>query len=210
MRPPTLIVGLTAEARVARPLGWPVAVGGGTFEGAVAATEQAIRDGASALVSFGLAGGLDPALRPGVVLSPIEVLVDGSRIATDASLRARLGAGLPVPLLGARTVAATAAAKHALFAATGAGAIDLESGAVARMAASHALPFAVLRAVCDPADRDLPPAALIALDQHGAIGFARIIASIITHPRQLPPLLRLVRDAHAARQSLRSAIKITT
>lgn len=204
---PTLIVGLTAEARVARALGWPIAVGGGTYLGAVAAAERAIREGARALVSFGLAGGLDPALHPGTLLLPTEVLTDDRRIATDTSLRVRLGSGIAAPLLGARTIAATAAAKHVLFTTTGAAALDLESGAVALVAQAHNLPFAALRAVCDPADRDLPQAALIALNQHGAIGISRVVASILAQPRQLPALLCLARDAQAARQSLHSATR---
>jgi adenosylhomocysteine nucleosidase len=203
---PTIIVGLAAEARIARPLGWPIAIGGGSYQGAVAAAEQAIRDGAHALVSFGLAGGLDPALRPGTLLLPTEVLTDNRRILTDVSLRARLGSGLAAPLLGAHTIAATAAAKHALFTSTGGAALDLESNAVAQVAHAHNLPFAVLRAICDPAERDLPPAALIALDHHGTIGFARVLGSIIAHPMQLPALLRLASDANAARRALRSSV----
>ncbi|HTC09095.1 MAG TPA: hypothetical protein VK726_09990 [Acetobacteraceae bacterium] len=205
--PPTVIVGLVAEARVAGVLNWPVSIGGGNYEGAVAAAERAVRAGARALISFGLAGGLDPVLHPGTLLLPTEVLTDDRRIPTDVSLRIRLGSGLPAPLLGVRTTVATAAAKHVLFTTTGAAALDLESGAVARIAQAHDLPFAVLRAICDPADRDLPAAALIALDHHGAIGFGRVIASIIAQPRQLPTLLRLARDADTARQSLHSAAK---
>ena len=204
---PTIIVGLAAEARIARALGWPIAIGGGSYEGAVAATERAVRDGASALVSFGLAGGLDPTLRPGMLLVPTEILTDDRRIAADVSLRIRLGSGVATPMLGARGIAASAAAKRALFATTGAAGLDLESGAVAQVAQAHGLPFAVLRAICDPAGRDLPQAALIALDHHGAIGIGRVIASIITRPWQLPALLRLARDAHAARLSLHSAVK---
>ena len=67
---------------------------------------------------------------------------------------------------------------------------------------SHGLPFAVLRVICDPAERDLPPAALAALDASGAIGLARVVRSVIGRPGQLPALLRLAADAAAARRAL--------
>ncbi len=73
---------------------------------------------------------------------------------------------------------------------------------MAAVAALHGLPFVVIRAICDPADRDLPPAALAALNSAGVIGLGRVIASLLRAPRQLPLLLGLARDAGAARQAL--------
>ena len=196
-----LVTGLRAEARIARALGTADA-GGGLPAGAAAAAERLVAQGATALVSFGLCGGLDPALRPGAILVPRAVLCDGHRFETDAALTALLG-GEAVDLLAAEAAVVTsAAAKAALFAASGAVAVDLESGAVARVAARHRLPFAVLRAVCDPAGTSLPPAALLALDQDGAIGLWRVAASVMAAPGQLPALLRLGRDAARARAAL--------
>jgi len=203
---PGFVVGLAAEARLLRSLGWPVAIGGGTARGAWLAAERLVSGGITALISFGLAGGLDPALRAGRLLVPRDIITCSQRLPTDPGLSERLG-GVSIPLLlGARDAVAGAAAKAALFAATGAAAVDLESGAVARVAADHGLPFAALRAICDPAERDLPPAALIALDQHGAIGLARVLGSVVAHPTQLPGLLALAADAAAARRALRDAV----
>ena len=203
---PGLVVGLAAEARVARPLGWPIAIGGGTYAGALLAAERLVRSGVSALVSFGLAGGLDPALRPGALLIPHEVLTDGHRLPTDRALGRHLGTPSPIIMFGADSVVTSAAAKTALFAATRAAAVDLESGAVALVASRHRIPFAVLRAICDPAERDLPPAALIPPNRHGAIALGRIFASVLTRPRQLPALPALAADAMAARRALQGAV----
>ncbi|MGD0108383.1 MAG: hypothetical protein ABSC06_30745, partial [Rhodopila sp.] len=64
------VVGLTAEARIAKRFGYPVLAGGGRPEGADAAANRLVKQGANALVSFGFAGGLDPALRAGAVVIP--------------------------------------------------------------------------------------------------------------------------------------------
>lgn len=201
-----LVVGLAAEARVARPLGWMIAVGGGTYTGALLAAERLVRSGATALVSFGVAGGLDPALRPGTLLVPHMVLTVGRHVPTDPTLNQRLGRHSDIVVFGAEHIVASAAAKTALFAATRAGAVDLESGAVAQVATQHGIPFAVLRAICDPAERDLPPAALVPPKSDGGIPLARIIGSVLKQPAQLPFLPGLAANAAAAHRALREAV----
>lgn len=200
------MVGLVAEMRVARRLGWPTVIGGGTYQGALAASERAARGRAVALISFGLAGGLDPALRPGAVLAPDYVLVAGQRISTDPTLLAGFGCAAGGTLIGVTDVVATASAKQALFSATGALAADVESGAVALVARERGIPFAVLRAICDPAECDLPSAALAGLDRHGAISITHVLGSLVRDPRQISALLALAANARAAQQALRHII----
>ena len=196
-----MVTGLAAEARIALPLGRVIA-GGGTPWGAEQAAEKLVAEGSTALISFGLAGGLDPEFRPGAVIVPIAVVEAGRIRPTNAALSERLGGWFGGMLCAGSEIAATAADKAALAKASLCGAIDLESGAVARVAERHGIPFAVLRAICDPAERDLPPAALAALDAKGAIAFARVAASILGNPLQLPGLIALARDAARARRAL--------
>src|SRR6185503_7663337 len=157
-----VVVGLAAEARIARYLPWLVAIGGGTASGATSAVEALLAQGCDGLVSLGLAGGLDPACRPGMLITPGAVIAGDERHATDVALSRMLGGQTPHVLLGADAVITSAADKHRLHARTGAAAVDLESAPVARIALAHGLPFAVLRAICDPAEQTLPPAALAA------------------------------------------------
>ena len=77
---------MASEARIAARFGYPVRAGGGTPAGAAAAARALIEEGATALVSFGLAGGLDPELRPGRVLIPSIILADGETWRTDRAL----------------------------------------------------------------------------------------------------------------------------
>jgi adenosylhomocysteine nucleosidase len=202
-----IVVGLAVEARIAQRSGCLVEIGGGTAEGAQAAAHRLIAQHVTVLVSFGLAGGLDPLLRPGDIIVPDAVVTRGHCIATSAAFNARFGGPTPHWLLGADRIAASSEDKRRMWLGTGCAAVDLESGAVALTADAEGIPFAVLRAICDPAGRDLPPAALAALDGRGAIGIARVIASVIAIPWQIPSLLALARDATAARQALLSRVE---
>lgn len=201
------VTGLTAEMALLKGAPFLRGAGGGTPEGAADMALRLIEDGADGLVSFGLAGGLNPALLPGALLVPSRVAEGDNTYECDPAMSAWLGGATMGVLLGGKTIAVTAAEKSALFAASGADAVDLESGAVARIALAHGLPFAVLRAVADPAGRTLPPAALIALNQAGQIGFSRVLASVLRNPRQILPLLSLARDAAAARRALAGRVK---
>ena len=178
-------------------------IGGGWPAGAEAAAERLVARDVEGLVSFGLAGGLDPTLRAGALVVPAMVLEAGRGFATDPGLSARFGGVMPLRALAGSDVLADPAAKRTAWQASGASIVDLESGAVAQVAARHGLPFAVVRAVCDPAGRTLSPLALAALDAQGRIGAGRVLASLLRHPWQLPGLIALAGDAWRARAALR-------
>ena len=202
-----VVTGLRAEARL---FGEHARAGGGTGVGASREAENLVRDGATALLSFGLAGGLDPNLAAGSLVVPRHVVSTGACWACDTRLIALLGGATVDALFAGDVVVDTITAKSALYRDIAASAVDLESGAVASVAERAGLPFAVLRAVCDPASRDLPPAALLALDGAGAIGFGRVLASVLRKPAQIPALLALARDAAAARATLKRVVQEKT
>ncbi|MCB8880277.1 hypothetical protein ACELLULO517_08540 [Acidisoma cellulosilytica] len=199
-----IIVGMVAEARIAQRAGCAVAIGGGMPQGARKMAERLVADGATALISFGLAGGLDPALAAGVAVVPCRVLHQGQVYDCDPALsRVLLTVGQQVDfLLAGDGVVGLAADKDRLWRQTGAAAIDLESGAVAEVAAARGLPFAVLRAVCDPASRDLPSAAIEALDEAGRIAPMKMAGILARHPQQILGLIALGRDAARGRRTL--------
>lgn len=159
-------------------------------------------EGVNALVSFGLAGGLDPALRPGRVIIPATIRLDGSLYPADLALARLFGGVTGHSLLAGTTIAVDAATKRRLYSMERAHAIDLESGSVARIAEIHDLPFVAVRAICDPAERDLPPAAVSALDLEGDIGLIRVLRSLLRDPGQIPALLAVAADAARARRAL--------
>jgi adenosylhomocysteine nucleosidase len=203
------VTGLRAEAAIARRAGLAAVCAGGVPERTRIALDQAILDGADGLVSFGLAGGLAPQLPPGTLIVANEVVdPSGERHPVDqawaATLRRATGA-FDGAILGALVPAASAAAKAALFARTGALAVDLESLAVVRAAQRSGLKFIVVRAVADSAGRDLPPAALVALRPDGTADLRRILWSVAQRPGQIAGLIGLAQDARRALGALRRA-----
>jgi adenosylhomocysteine nucleosidase len=209
------ITGLAAEARIAQRYGLHAVATGGIEAQVLAAAERLIAEGAEALLSFGIAGALAPDLVPGSLVLPRAVIAeDGSRRAVDEGRRARAeaalaAAGLRVAagdVLGAQEPAASPARKNALYEATGAIAIDLESHLVARAASRAGAPFLVLRAIADPASRALPEAALIGLDAGGKPALGRILLSVMRSPLQIPALSRLAGDTRRALLALGSAL----
>ena len=198
-----LVVGLEAEARIARRLGLPVEAGGGTAAGAQAAARRLLKAGVGGLISFGLSGGLQPYLQAGTLLIPTAILFEsGERFETNPQLSACLGGPTPHTVLAGGDIIVLACDKSEKWKITGANAVDLESGAVARIAAEHGLPCACLRAVCDTSERSLPPAAIHALDRTGRIRVGAVTWSVLSHPLQMPALIGLACDAAAARRSL--------
>jgi len=215
--PVIAVSGLAAEARIARAAGFRAVAAGGNAALTTERLQRSITAGTTALISFGISGGLDPTLASGTVLLPAAVVTEkGERSAVDqdwheALLAALGGAGRSASAgetLGAAAIAASAAAKAALFHATGAIAIDLESHLVARAAHARALPFVVLRVIADPAARELPPAALLPLDANGRPVIPAVLRSLATAPAQLPALLRLALDTRRALAVLRDTTRL--
>jgi len=193
-----VVTGSRAEARCIS--GAAVFCSGGDPARAAAGAQSLTANGAESLLSFGIAAGLAPDLAPGtVVQADAVVLPDGTRIAAQSANAVALTgaiAGVDAPLLGP-------AGKAALHARTGALAADMESHVVAVAAQAAGVPFAVLRAVADPADRRVPAWALVGLGPDGALRPLAVLRGLVSRPGDLPALLRLARDSGAALAALR-------
>jgi hopanoid-associated phosphorylase len=193
------VSGLAREARIAEGPGVrSVAAGRARLGGFI---EAAIGDGAAGILSFGIAGGLDPKLRPGAVILAGGVIAGDRRWPVDAAWQARLAAQLPEALAGDLAgvdAPVLSPAGKAALAARGARAVDMESHIAARIAAAHGLAFAVLRVVCDPADRAIPPAAIAGMREDGGTDLGAILGALLRAPGQLPAMIRLAGEARAA------------
>jgi len=201
------VCGLGQEARlVGRGAGMALCGNAATLADGLARLDAAAF---RAVVSFGLCGGLDPALAAGDLV--IASLVSGREVfETDVELSARLrdllrAAGEPVHAGGMAAVDAPAmspAAKADLRAGTGAVAVDMESGIAAAFAARHRKPLIVLRAVSDAANRSLPPLAAQVVTPAGEIDNLAVALGVLRAPLQIPTLIATGRDSAAAFRAL--------
>ena len=151
------------------------------------------------LISFGIAGGLSPDLRPGMCVVGSTIVSETNRVITDRNWSRALQQLIPDAVHGAiagvTTIIAQPEAKRTLYARTGALAVDNESHVVASVAVAHGLPMAAVRVIMDPATRELPGAALAAVRSNGTIDLAALIRSMMREPGELPMLLRTALDA---------------
>lgn len=157
------------------------------------------------LVSWGVAGALDAALGSGdLVVSTETVSSDGTRLAFDPAPVARLieridGSQLRRgAVLSLRSAATTARVKRELARRLDAAAVDQESAAIASVARASGVGFLALRVIVDPADFDLPPAALVGIDAAGRPRPLATASAVLRDPRQIPALLRLALHFHRA------------
>ena len=208
--PPVLVVtGLAAEARIAAGPGVATVAGGGDAARLALLMEAALARGARAVVSFGIAGGLEPALAPGTALIAGAIHDGDARTPADPAWVERLAALLPDArlrdLVGVDDAVVGRGDKAALWRRTGAAAADMESHVAARLAARRGLPFAALRIVADPAERTLPPAALVGMRPDGSADVGAVLRALARRPRQLPALVRTGLDARSAFAALAAA-----
>ena len=209
-----VVAGLTSEARLAKRAGLRTIIGGGDAISLAANIDRAIVEGATALLSFGIAGGLRPRVAAGTLLVADRVVDGDQQIATDADWSRRLRTALPSAISGSIAgvdkPAATVADKRALHATSGAAAVDMESHIVARAAVKTGLPFAVLRAIADPADRSVPRAAIAGMRRDGSVDVVAVLRALARNPAELPTLLFIAVDSAKAFATLRKAALFTS
>jgi adenosylhomocysteine nucleosidase len=198
-----------------------LAVSGMGMTAAAQSARALIDAGAGALVSWGMAGGLDPALVAGTVFLPSEVVAgDGAALLTASHWRERLseavraqgGVGLPILLQGKLLTSPKAIGsrsdKAALFRQTGAAAVDMESLAIAEIAHTHQLPFIAIRVIVDSAEDALPRAVTAAADGEGHLQAWRLMGALARAPADLAPLIRLAQRYRAANRSLAAVARV--
>ncbi len=216
-----IVAALTAEARTLGPAlrtgssintlpdGNLLITSGMGPEAAARAALALVAAGACAVLSFGLAGALDPALRPGTVLIP-DTVTDGSGAFHTTfgpwgdQLAALSDAAVSVrgTLLSVVEALTTATAKSQARARTGACAVDMESFAIARVAAQAGVHFAVARVVVDTAVDSLPRSVLRATGPRGQVHYARLALGLLRSPAEMPALLQLSQRYRIAMRSL--------
>ncbi|GEC14696.1 phosphorylase [Nitrobacter winogradskyi] len=210
-RPVLIVTGLVQEARIAAGPGMTVICSSSNprqlrklLDGFDSSTVRGV-------ISFGVAGGLDPSLKSGDVVVATEVVNGASRWRAGLSLSEELidGTGMGgqkvvrAGLAGVEQVVLGQAGKAVLHATTGASAVDMESHIAAAYATEAGLPFAALRVISDPATRALPAIARNAIKPNGNIDLKKVLSGLARNPLTLRALVSTGVDFNRALRSLR-------
>jgi adenosylhomocysteine nucleosidase len=207
-----VITGLAQESRIAAGPGVSHVVCSGSDP--VRLRSQLARldsTGLRAVISFGIAGGLDPSLNPGDVVVATAVLAEDGAWKVPAGVVSTMvervrASGIGVAqgaLVGVDEPILLPSAKAAVRRETDAIAVDMESHIGAAYAAANDLPFAAIRVISDPAMRALPPLAKQALKADGRIDFGAVLTGIARAPSEISTLIRAGGDAGRAFAGLR-------
>lgn len=198
-------VGLSFEARIAAGPGVHVVCreAGADLTGPL---NDAIKRGCRSIISFGIAGGLAPHLRPGDWVVASSIIDAGTRRPTDAEWSGKLLRSVPragfAPVAGVDAPVSDPKAKREWHCKTGAVAVDMESHLVARLAAAHKLAFAAVRVIVDPVHRSVPAAALAGMRPDGSTDASAVLRALMAAPSEAIGLMRIAADAFLARNSL--------
>lgn len=199
--------------------GW-VAVSGMGPHNAMRAAERLLACGVARLANWGVAGALSPDLVSGDVLIPdrVRYTLGDQGFATDADANERLAATLVAALHVRRGAlwstsqpVATPSEKQALAERSGALAVDMEAAPIAAVAARAKLPFVAVKAICDPATRELPADIVHALDGSDQGWSLRMLSAIaLGGPSTWHAAYALSLDFRRARRSLATAAALAT
>ncbi len=211
-RPILIVTGLAQEARIAEGPGLTVICSSSDPTQLRAMLRSFDGSSVRGVISFGVAGGLDPKLRSGDVIVATSILASAEASwSVETHLNPAILNGFDFgrrrvmrgALVGVEQVVVGRAAKADLHARTGAVAVDMESHIAAAFATEQNLPFAALRVVSDPASRSLPALAVDALKPDGNVDLRKVIRGVARQPTVIKELVSTGRDFNRALRGLR-------
>jgi adenosylhomocysteine nucleosidase len=151
-----------------------------------------------ALLSVGVAGACDPALRVGAIVRA-GVVVDARTGERFEDLQ-----NSQVLVTGAEI--ASVAEKRRLFAAYGASAVDMEAATVARLARAHGLEFGAIKAISDASEFELQELGRFATAD-GQFREAAFAAYVAVRPWMWSKTIELARNSAVALRALDTALR---
>ena len=183
---------------------------------AEAGTKKLMAEGIDVLVSWGSAGALHANIPLGALLLPGKVIdTFQNTFVAEENIYNKIKENIPShmqvvydPLAETSTPLSDASQKKAFREASGAVAVDMESGTLARLAHQHQIPFVVIRSVADTSTMSIPPSILKTMSVEGKINFALLCQQLLLHPADCLALLRLGRGFGKAKRTLTQVAQI--
>ena len=192
---------------------WHFATGSAGQTNARLSAKSLLEQGCDCLISWGVAGALDPQLTVGDLIVTSAVINDRSEsfkfdsddlkslVETFRSLDPKVGGLLysaekPVPL---------AIEKQELREKFRAESVDMESAAIAKVACDAKINFIAVRCIVDRSVYDLPVAATSSFKNNGEVNVFQLIKELTQNPLQLFSLMRLGLNYYSALRQLKKA-----
>ena len=154
------------------------------------------------VVTTGFAGGLDPRWPRATVVFDAE----STGLAAPFSDRLRAAGAVPGRIHCADRVATTVSEKRQLRAATGADAVEMESGAIRALCRERGIPAVTVRVISDQADEDLPLDFNALMTPDHRLHAGRFALRLLRSPGTIAGLLRLQRHCRAAAERLAAVL----
>jgi adenosylhomocysteine nucleosidase len=156
------------------------------------------------ILSSGFSGALLPEMKIGQIVMANEIVDQhGQQKDIDLSLESDPASGLYVGrILTADELVRTVEEKHQLHEKHEAIAVDMESLAVAQVAAESKTGFMAVRVISDDMSADLPSEILSILGDTGAVRIGAALTSIVKRPESFKDMMHLRSSAQAAAKSL--------
>jgi len=190
--------------------------GAGPERAAEAAT-QLVEQGVNALLSWGCAAGLTSALKPGSLLIPEQIQCEnGILLPVDSDWHNRLfhflSGKLQIQkgcLLESEQIVSEPDEKKLLYEKSQAIAVDMESGAIAKVAQKNKSIFLAVRAIADTGNRRIPQCVINSMDSRGQIRKLHLFKQSMLHPFEWFTLAYLGHQFSAAKRKLKEVATIS-
>jgi adenosylhomocysteine nucleosidase len=151
------------------------------------------------VLTCGLAGGLNPNLRRGIVVGEADEAFPLASSFTAAGIH-------PGRFYCASKVVATAAAKTELWRQSNADVVDMESAEIRQECRRQHIPSATVRVISDAADEDLPLDFNQYLDTDCRFRYLKLLAAVMRSPAKIHALLLFQRQSKQAARVLADAL----
>jgi hypothetical protein len=151
------------------------------------------------VITSGFAGGLNPKLKFGTVVYEEDFNAGfGAQLEQAGAVRGAFYCH--------RRVAITAGEKAALWQATGADAVEMESSVIRNICREGKIPSATIRVISDDASQDLPLDFNALMTPEDRIDYPKLIWAVLSRPGRIGKLLEFQQQTVAASRRLGAAL----